>query len=91
VCHQDASNNSGSGSTSSISSAMGKLITSQDHNLCLKESPCWPHGFQIVIISKHIIIIFININPKGILERRASKKDNLKTKIPDSNAIPKTC
>jgi hypothetical protein len=76
VCHQDASNNSGS--SNSISSTMGKLITSQDHNLWLKELPCWPHGFQRVMISKHIIIIFMNINPKGILEWRASKKDNLK-------------
>jgi hypothetical protein len=42
------------------------------------------------MISKHIII-FMNINSKEILEPRASKKDNLKTKIPDSNAIPKTC
>jgi hypothetical protein len=31
------------------------------------------------MISKQIIIIFMNTNLKGILERRASKKDNLKT------------
>jgi hypothetical protein len=56
-----------------------KLITSQDHNLWLKELPCWPHGFQIVMLSKQIIIIFMNTNLKGILEWRASKKDNMKT------------
>jgi hypothetical protein len=54
----------------------------------IKELLCWPHDFQIVMISKHIIIIFMNINPNRILEPCASKKDNFKTqKFPSKRTI----
>jgi hypothetical protein len=80
VCQQEASNNSNSGIGSSrISSGMGNMISSQDKNLWLKELPCWPHGFQLMMISTHIIIIFMNIK-KGILEWWESKNDNLNSK-----------